>query len=615
MTVERRLFVTAWILILFALGTGSLLFLSSRMVETGIRGIESASQAARSAFMMAVALERHLLHGDMATLRQGDKHREILGQTLNEMSSESIDHALMRDLKKKYEAVDILFPRIMQMAGKRDDGDGQDRKAREMLTDLTLFRLSNLVNAANDLSRATYAVTLKRRHFVGYLIVGSGALMVLMILINIYSIRKSVIHPLKALSAGAERLGAGNFDYVAETKRDDEVGKLAVAFNTMIGRLQERTAALEKAKDELEIKVQERTAELKAASAYNRSLIEANLDPLVTISPEGKITDVNTATEKVTGYSVQELIGTDFADYFTEPDKARSGYKLVFQEGLVRNYELAIRHKNGWMTPVIYSASLYRDEDEKVVGVFAAARDITERKRAEEELTRSNEDLQQFAYVASHDLQEPLRNVVSCLQLLEKEYKDKLDPTADQYIRYSVEGAVRMKTLILDLLAYSRVATKGRPPERIDSELVLDVTLKNLHSAISETGAVISHDPLPTIIADGAQLLQVFQNLIGNAIKFRRDGPPQINVSAVKDKNEWIFSIKDNGIGIEARHLDRIFVIFQRLHKRSEYGGTGMGLAIAKKVVERHGGRIWAESEPGVGTTFLFTLPEKGVHT
>ncbi len=374
----------------------------------------------------------------------------------------------------------------------------------------------------------------------------------------------------------------------------------------MIERLQERTAALRKAKDELEIKVQERTAELKAASAYNRSLIEASLDPLVTINPEGKITDANTAAEKITGYSAQELIGTDFADYFTEPDNARAGYKLVFQEGLVKNYELAIRHKNGWLTPVIYNASLYRDGDGQVVGVFAAARDITERKRAEDELTRSNEDLQQFAYVASHDLQEPLRNVASCLQLLEKEYKNKLDATAGQYIDYSVEGAVRMKTLILDLLAYSRVATKGKPPERIDSELVLDVALKNLHSAIAETGAVITHDPLPTILGDGAQLLQVFQNLIGNAIKFRGDQPPQINVSAVKNKNQWIFSIKDNGIGIESRHLDRIFVIFQRLHKRSEYDGTGMGLAIAKKVVERHGGQIWAESRARCGNDLLF---------
>ena len=247
--------------------------------------------------------------------------------------------------------------------------------------------------------------------------------------------------------------------------------------------------------------------------------------------------------------------------------------------------------------------------------------EITERKRAEYELKqtltdliRSNQDLRQFAYVASHDLQEPLRNVATSLQLLEKEYKNKLGPDADQYIDYAVEGAVRMKALILDLLEYSRVATKGKPPDWIDSKQVLDSTLNRLHSAIAETGAVITHDPLPTIFGDDTQLLQVFQNLIQNAIKFRSNEPPRIHVSAAKNDGEWTFSVKDNGIGIESRYLDRIFVIFQRLHKRSEYDGTGMGLAIAKKVVERHGGRIWAESEPGVGTTFYFTLPEKGVH-
>jgi PAS domain S-box-containing protein len=191
---------------------------------------------------------------------------------------------------------------------------------------------------------------------------------------------------------------------------------------------------------------------LQAASAYNRSLIEASLDPLVTISAEGKITDVNTATERVTGYSREELIGTDFADYFTDPEKARSGYEQVFRDGLVKDYELTIRHRDGWLTPVMYNASLYRDDSGKAVGIFAAARDISERKRAEEALIRSNEDLQQFAYVASHDLQEPLRNVANCLQMLEQDYKDKLDAGADQYIRYAVESSVRMKDLILGLL-------------------------------------------------------------------------------------------------------------------------------------------------------------------
>ncbi|HMK37152.1 MAG TPA: ATP-binding protein [Desulfomonilaceae bacterium] len=248
--------------------------------------------------------------------------------------------------------------------------------------------------------------------------------------------------------------------------------------------------------------------------------------------------------------------------------------------------------------------------------------DITEAKRAEAalnktlaDLTRSNEDLQQFAYVASHDLQEPLRNIAGCMQMLEKKYKSKLDSGADQYIHHAVEGAVRMKALIQDLLEYSRVGTRGKRLEPTDSGQVLKQTMRILRPAISEIGAVITHNRLPTVFADDTQLVQVFQNLIANAIKFRRDDPPRIHVSAVKNKNEWIFSVRDNGIGIESRHMDRIFVIFQRLNKRTEYEGTGMGLAIVKKVVERHGGRVWVESEPGVGTTFYFSMPEKRIRT
>ena len=276
--------------------------------------------------------------------------------------------------------------------------------------------------------------------------------------------------------------------------------------------------------------------------------------------------------------------------------------------------------------------------DGKHFGRLWHHRDITDRKRAEDELKkahddlelrikertkelqlsnteleRSNADLQQFAYVASHDLQEPLRNVATCLQLLEKDYKSKLDANADQYINYAVDSAVRMKDLIQGLLAYSRIATRGNPMERTDCERTLDRAVTNLSFSITETGAVITHDPLPTVLADDTQLLQVFQNLIQNAVKFRRDEPPQIHISAAPNKNECIFSVKDNGIGIESRHLDRIFVIFQRLHKRSQYEGTGMGLAIVKKVVERHGGRVWAESEPEMGTTFYFTIPEKAI--
>lgn len=358
---------------------------------------------------------------------------------------------------------------------------------------------------------------------------------------------------------------------------------------------------------------------LRRASAYNRSLLEASLDPLVTIAPDGKISDVNIATEKVTGRSRQELIGTDFSDYFTDPEKARAGYRQAFREGRVDDYELEVRHRGGHITPVVYNASVYSDESGEVIGVFAAARDITERKRAEgalkkyaADLARSNADLEQFAYVASHDLQEPLRTVASFTQLLAQRYRGKLGADAEDFIGYAVEGARRMQVLVNDLLAYSRVGTRGGELAPTRSEATLEAALANLKQSVEEAGATVSHDPLPTVLADETQLCQVFQNLVGNALKFRSSEPPRVHISAQPADGQWRFSVRDNGIGIDPQHAERIFVIFQRLHAASKYPGTGLGLAISKRIVERHGGRIWVESELGKGATFYFTM-EKAV--
>lgn len=356
---------------------------------------------------------------------------------------------------------------------------------------------------------------------------------------------------------------------------------------------------------------------LELMNIYNRSLIEASLDPLVTIGLDGKITDVNNSTEVATGFSREEIIGTDFSDYFTDPNKARKGYKQVFHDGLVRDYSLEIKHKNGHITPVLYNASVYRDNSNNVIGVFASARDITERKEAEkilksrlDELARSNAELEQFAYVSSHDLQEPLRMIASYLQLLERKYKGKLDAKADKYINFSVDGATRMQNLIDDLLAFSRVTTQANELEPTNLESIYNEVLLNLEVLINENKAIIKHDPLPVIIADKTQISQVFQNLINNAIKFKSNDQPKINISVKEKNNQWLFSVKDNGIGIDPKHSQRIFEVFKRLHKKRDYPGTGIGLAICKKIIERHGGSIWVKSEVGKGSIFYFTIPK-----
>jgi PAS domain S-box-containing protein len=254
----------------------------------------------------------------------------------------------------------------------------------------------------------------------------------------------------------------------------------------------------------------------------------------------------------------------------------------------------------------------------EILNIFAArAAAELERQRAEvalqiqkQDLARSNAELQQFAYVASHDLQEPLRMVVSYLELLERRYKGQLDAKADMFIGYAVDGATRMQTLINDLLSYSRVGTRGQNFETVDCAIIVQGVLSNLQMAIAQSNAVITYDPLPQVHGDSSQLTQLFQNLISNAIKFRGEEPPEIHISVERTDDKWLFSVKDNGIGIEHQYLDRIFIIFQRLHSRTEYPGTGIGLAVCKKIVERHGGNLWVESQLGRGSTFHFTLPQ-----
>jgi PAS domain S-box-containing protein len=561
----------------------------------------------------------------------------------------------------------------------------------------------------------------------------------------------------------------------AEASRAAERERSAEQLRDLSQRAEE---ALQRSKDELEQRVAERTTELRASSRYSRSLLEASLDPLVTISPDGQITDVNRATELVTGVDRDRLVGHDFSAYFTEPEKADAGYEKVLAEGFVRDYPLTIRHVSGHTSDVLYNAVVYRNEAGEVIGVFAAARDVTERKRAETELaryrdqleelvrqrtaelestntrlqqeilergraedqlrlqftvlqstanglvitgrdgtiqwvnaaftqltgytaaeavgrnprvvnsgqqdaaffqemwqtivagrvwhgelvnkrkdgslyteemtitpvtstdgkithfvavkqditarrradvalqraaaelTRSNEELQQFAYVASHDLQEPLRAVAGYVHLIETRFADQFDDKGRQHIAGAVQGAVRMHKLITDLLELSRVGTRTRTLEPTDLNAVLAQVLHSLDAAIGETGARITVDPLPTLRADASQLAQLFQNLLGNALKFRGAEPLAIHVGAQRQNDgQWRFGVRDNGIGIDPQYFERIFLIFQRLHTRKEYAGTGIGLAICKKIVERHGGRIWVESQPGRGSIFYFTLP------
>jgi PAS domain S-box-containing protein len=365
-----------------------------------------------------------------------------------------------------------------------------------------------------------------------------------------------------------------------------------------------------------------RNAEIHLAQMEGRyrGLLEAAPDAMVVVNQAGYVVLLNLQAEKQFGYHHGELLGKKVKSIIPEgfaerllADDLRSAEDALAQQ-IGTGIELIGRRRDGSEFPLELMLSPLGSGDE--VLVTAAIRDITARKEAEEhllqkmeELNRSNEELGQFAYIASHDLQEPLRMVASYTTLLSRRYKGKLDADADEFIGFAVDGASRMQRLIQDLLAYSRVGSTGKELSETSSEDALQRTLVILRSVIEESHAVVTHDPLPVVFADEMQLTQLFQNLIGNAIKYQRAGIPNVHIAASRSgETQWKFSVKDNGLGIDPQYFERIFGMFQRLHKREEFAGTGIGLAICKKIVERHGGSISVESQPGHGSTFYFSL-------
>lgn len=353
-----------------------------------------------------------------------------------------------------------------------------------------------------------------------------------------------------------------------------------------------------------------------------RTYFDEHPASLVKVAQLVKICDVNDATLRLYGVEKKEqLLGS--LNQILVPESLR-----LFKEELIAIAEGKRYFEGEFVSKTLPGDSLnillhlvVPGEPPDFSRVIITITDITDRKAAEEallerskELERSNQELEQFAYVASHDLQEPLRMVSSYTQLLARRYKGQLDSDADEFIAFAVDGAQRMQMLINDLLAYSRVSRKGQPFKPVNCEMVLKRVLAMLRQAISESKATITYDPLPTIIADGRQLLQLFQNLISNALKYRSQTPPKIHIGfgakSLAEGGGSLFWVEDNGIGIEPQYTERIFIIFQRLHSRAEYPGTGIGLAICKKIVQRHGGRIWVESEFGKGSTFYFTISD-----
>jgi PAS domain S-box-containing protein len=387
-------------------------------------------------------------------------------------------------------------------------------------------------------------------------------------------------------------------------------------------------------------KLEKSEEQYRLASAYNRSLIEVSLDPLVTIDAEGRISDVNTATETITGCPRNGLIGTDFADYFTDPKKAREGYRKVFSEGFVRDYPLAIRHTSGKVTEVLYNATIYKDDKGEVKGVFAAARDVTDLRRTQQALQQTldqlelrikertaelvertrqlevaNKDLESFSYSVSHDLRAPLRAIDGYARMLLKKHEHEFDEDSMRRFNVIRSSAQMMGQLIDDLLTFSRLGRKDVSKSKIDMEALISDVWKELQVISPDRKINLTVNSMPSGYGDRTLIKQVYTNLLSNAVKFTKfRDPALIEVGGHADGNDDVYYVKDNGVGFDMTYYDKLFGVFQRLHKADEFEGTGIGLATVHRMINRHGGRVWAEGKVDEGATFYFSLPSPQIH-
>jgi PAS domain S-box-containing protein len=478
------------------------------------------------------------------------------------------------------------------------------------LAGVTPFVLIDMLplTAINDLARQLQRATLIA---VG---IAAGCALILAVLVA-----RSISRPIEQMIVAVERVPAGELPEVP-TAAAGEVGALARALARMAAGVRHRTAELTG-----EIARQRRNAALLRQYGEHERLFtavfESSTDAVITKTLDGTITAWNPAAERLFGHSAADVIGRPI-DLIVPPerrDELRGVLARVARGERIEHHETVRTTRDGRRLDISLSISPVRTPSGEIIGAAKIARDITEQKLAErklqlavEALKRSNEALEQFAYIASHDLQEPLRMVASYTELLAQRYHGRLDDQADKYIHHATDGARRLQVMVRDLLAYSRISARMPPAEPVDSAAVLADVLRILKPAIARGGARIAVGPLPVVIGDATELGQVLQNLIANALKFHGADAPVIRIEARREQAEWTFSIADNGIGIDPKYHARIFEMFQRLNARSQYAGSGIGLAITRKLVERRGGRIWVDSAPGRGSTFCFTMPPAG---
>ncbi len=573
-------------------------------------------------------------------IKHAQMHEVLEQQSLDNQNLQ----LLLNKIRSNHATADVLFKRLTAASG---DGNqslltSDEREASTRTVSTLLLVTQEMWDDATEFSRISQVSIMAAQQANEALIVFTGLMIVSIAGWVWWLVRRRVLRPIEAVRKGAEIFAAGNLAFRLGARGRDEIAKLAEAFDHMAQQLQSSN-------DELK----------RQNSLFSSLLKNLPVGVFMVESPSGKPLVANDAALKLLGRGIlPDVTKQNLAEVYkahksfsTDPYPPEEMPILLGMKGeTTRVDDMVVERPDGTQTLLEVYGSPVTDEQGRIWASLASFLDITERKLVEAEilkvgeelrqlnetlearvkdrtvrleganlmlaastqdLTRSNRELEQFAYVASHDLQEPLRMVVGFVQLLEKRLVNQLDDESREFMAFAVDGALRMQRLIQDILVYSRVSSRSAPRAMVDSADAVQEALTLLANSIEKTGALVQATNLPRLMADHTQLVQLFQNLIGNAIKFCRQGTPQVRVDAYRQAEQWRFTVTDNGIGIGSEYRERIFGIFQRLHTREEYDGTGIGLAICKRIVQRHGGEIGVGDAPGGGSMFWFTISEE----
>jgi len=644
------------------------LIIASSIIITNqaIEQIDNQQDLANSVELKAYELNflsnDYLMHQENQQFDRWQSQYNSLSADISNMTAGNPDQqVLIHDIKTNQRQLNEIFSEV---SGAANTSQTQSNSFNPDFVQTSSSRLGvptqSMVSDASHLSQELNNEKDRLNQINLILITGLLAIAFVFLLTNYFLIYRRTLRSISNLQDGTKIIGSGNLDFSIEDKSNDEFGELSTAFNHMTAELKNITTS----KKNLEKEITERKQieeVLKESEAKYRNLfmnmaeevhfwkLVRNEDgsiktwKLVDLNPPG-VKSFGKPLDEIEDNTTDEIFGpgaTDhympvvqkimtegipysYEDYFPNIDKyfrftsvPLGDYFITTGADItdIKKFQEELHTSNEELQSTTEELQVANEKLQSTTEELQVSNEELQNQQDElrdliEKLEVSNRELEQFAYVASHDLQEPLRMVGSFTQLLERRYKDRLDDDADEFIGFIVEGANRMKDLIDDLLAFSRLNTEAKPFELINLDESVDEVLSYLKTSIDEREVEITREPLPTLMGDASQIRQLFQNLISNAIKFHGDEPPKIHISTEDLGDEWKMGVSDNGIGIDPEHQKKIFEIFKRLHTRQEYPGTGIGLAICKRIVERHGGQIWVESEEGKGSTFYFTIPK-----